>query len=89
MCGAENDPVVYYDMNTKIMADFWDTTVTNNSNANPFASALDLTATPAGSFAAIQTAWQAQAPQPTGASIHGATGAYCAGAGLALFNTLK
>ena len=78
MCGSSNDPVVYFDMNTEEMEDYW---------GSGFATKLDLSgATPSTAFALIQGAWaQANVSQ---AEVHGTTGAYCAGAGLGLFNSM-
>lgn len=80
MCGSNDDPVVYH-LNSNAMAGYWSGLVSAGLVTN-----LDLTDTPSGNFALIQGAWQ-QAGVAT-ADIHGTTGVYCAGAGLALFNTL-
>ena len=79
MCGAERDPVVYFSANTETMAEYWMT--------NPYVSKLDLDATPAGSSALLQGAWQSAGIDVP--DVHSVTGVYCAGAGLATFNSLS
>lgn len=80
MCGANSDPVVYH-LNSNAMAEYWAPYVTAGLVTN-----LDLDEAPSGNFATIQGAWQAA--NVSTAAVHGTTGVYCAGAGLALFNTL-
>ncbi|HLW25282.1 MAG TPA: hypothetical protein VKT22_13060 [Steroidobacteraceae bacterium] len=54
LCGGDQDPTVFFAANTQVMQAFW--------AATPYASAitvLDVSATPSGPFAAIQTGFQA------------------------------
>jgi len=50
MCGGQNDPTVYFSVNTETMAVFW--------HADPYVGVLDVDAAPAGPFAPIQAAFQ-------------------------------
>lgn len=52
LCGGDSDPTVFFSVNTMTMADFW--------SALPagLLTVLDVGATPAGPFAAIQTGFQ-------------------------------
>ncbi|MDE2348621.1 MAG: prolyl oligopeptidase family serine peptidase [Gammaproteobacteria bacterium] len=53
MCGGDQDPTVFFSVNTGTMQAFWAATP-----AAPLISVLDVNATPAGPFAAIQTGFQ-------------------------------
>lgn len=57
MCGGENDPTVFYSLNTATMAAFW--------SGVPTISTLDVdpSAGPAGTYAAIQAAFQTSEAQ--------------------------
>jgi acetyl esterase/lipase len=57
MCGGENDPTVFYAVNTGTMAAFW--------SAVPTVSTVDVdpSSAPSGPYAAIQTAFQASQAQ--------------------------
>jgi len=54
LCGGDADPTVYFSVNTQTMATFWSTLVQAG-----LITVLDVNGTPAGSFAEIQTAFQA------------------------------
>lgn len=58
LCGGDQDPTVYFSVNTETMAAFWSPLV-----AGGLISVLDLNATPAGSFAQLQGALQATEAQ--------------------------
>lgn len=54
MCGGDQDPTVFFQLDTEVMQTYW--------SGTPYAKAitvLDVGATPSGPFAAIQTAFQA------------------------------
>ncbi|HUY83946.1 MAG TPA: prolyl oligopeptidase family serine peptidase [Steroidobacteraceae bacterium] len=53
MCGGDQDPTVFFQLNTGTMEAFWSATP-----AAPLISVLDVNATPAGPFAPIQAAFQ-------------------------------
>ncbi len=53
LCGGDQDPTVYFSVNTGTMAAFWSALVTAGE-----VSILDLNGTPAGPFAAIQAGFQ-------------------------------
>jgi hypothetical protein len=55
LCGGDEDPTVFYGVNTGTMAAFW--------AGVPTVATLDVNATPAGAFAAIQTGFQAYEAQ--------------------------
>jgi acetyl esterase/lipase len=55
LCGGDADPTVFYSVNTGTMAAFW--------TGVPTVATLDVNATPAGAFAAIQTGFQAYQAQ--------------------------
>jgi hypothetical protein len=55
MCGGQNDPTVYFSVNTETMAAFW--------HADPYVGVLDVDAAPAGPFAPIQAAFQTSQAQ--------------------------
>ncbi|MGB0846778.1 MAG: alpha/beta hydrolase family protein [Thiolinea sp.] len=82
MCGAANDPVVYYPVNTGLMNAYWADLV-----AAGLVSSLDLSATPAGPFASVMGAFQAAGIELP--SVHGSTGVYCALAGVNYFNAVR
>ncbi len=53
MCGGDQDPTVFFALNTGTMQAFWSATP-----AAPLISVLDVNATPSGPFAPIQQAFQ-------------------------------
>ncbi|MDP9011088.1 MAG: prolyl oligopeptidase family serine peptidase [Pseudomonadota bacterium] len=53
LCGGDQDPTVFFSVNTLTMAAFWPTL-----SAAGLLTVLDVNATPAGAFAAVQTAFQ-------------------------------
>ena len=53
MCGGDQDPTVFFEVNTGVMAAEWSPLV-----ATGVVSVLDLNATPAGAFAPLQSAFQ-------------------------------
>ena len=53
LCGGDLDPTVFFSVNTGTMAAFW------NSLPAGLVTVLDVNATPAGAFAAVQTGFQA------------------------------
>jgi hypothetical protein len=53
LCGGDQDPTVFFSVNTQTMQAFWST-----SPAAPYISVLDVNGTPAAPWAAIQTAFQ-------------------------------
>jgi hypothetical protein len=53
LCGGDQDPTVFFQVNTQVMQAFW-----GASPAAPYISVLDVGGTPAGPFAAIQTGFQ-------------------------------
>ena len=55
MCGGQNDPTVYFSVNTGTMAAFW--------QADPYVGVLDVDAVPSGAFAPIQAAFQSSQAQ--------------------------
>lgn len=57
LCGGDQDPTVFFSVNTGTMAAFW------SGLPAGLITVLDVNATPAGPFAAIQTAFQAEAAQ--------------------------
>lgn len=81
MCGASNDPTVYY-FNTDLMNQFWSELV-----AGGLVSSLDLNATPAGPFAQIQGAFQAAGFEIQ--AVHGQTVPFCALAGKGYFDGVR
>lgn len=54
LCGGDQDPTVFFSVNTQVMQAFWSATP-----AAPYISVLDVGGTAAGPFAAIQTGFQA------------------------------
>ncbi len=58
LCGGGQDPTVFFPVNTKTMASFWSAEVSAG-----LITVLDVNATPAGPFAAIQTGFQASQAQ--------------------------
>jgi hypothetical protein len=52
LCGGDQDPTVYFQLNTEVMAAFWSTL------PEGLVSVLDVSATPAGPFAAVQAGFQ-------------------------------
>ena len=54
MCGGDQDPTVFFEVNTGVMAAEWSSLVSAG-----LVSVLDLNATPSGPFAALQGAFQA------------------------------
>ncbi len=52
LCGGDQDPEVFFSLNTEIMAAFWSGLPTG------LVTVLDVNATPAGAYAPIQTAFQ-------------------------------
>ena len=79
LCASENDPVVFYNANTATISADW--------SSNPYVTELNLDAqTLSAVYGGIQSAWQDA--NVVLEDIHGTTGAYCAGAGLATFNSL-
>jgi alpha-beta hydrolase superfamily lysophospholipase len=88
MCGASNDPVVFHDVNSDAMATFWSAYLPSGLVVNlDLTDATDSAAPALDGFDGIRNAWQA-AGVPL-ASVHGATGAYCAGAALGTFNAIS
>ncbi|MEZ5480449.1 MAG: hypothetical protein R3E95_24100 [Thiolinea sp.] len=81
MCGAANDPVVYH-MNADKMAEYWAPLVSAGLVTN-----LDLTATPAGPYAAAMGAFQMAGLGI--ADIHASTGIYCSLANLGFFGAVR
>ena len=57
LCGGDQDPTVFYSVNTGTMAAFWSTLPAG------LITILDVNATPSGPFAPIQTAFQTSAAQ--------------------------
>ncbi len=55
LCGGDLDPTVFFDINTGTIAAFWAAA----GVPSELVTVLDVNATPAGAFAAIQTAFQA------------------------------
>jgi secretory lipase len=53
LCGGDQDPTVFYSVNTEIMAAFWSPLVQAG-----LITVLDVNGTPAGPFAALQTGFQ-------------------------------
>jgi pimeloyl-ACP methyl ester carboxylesterase len=53
LCGGDQDPTVFYSVNTEIMAAFWSPLVQAG-----LITVLDVNGTPAGAFAALQTGFQ-------------------------------
>ncbi|MDP8986317.1 MAG: prolyl oligopeptidase family serine peptidase [Pseudomonadota bacterium] len=53
LCGGDQDPTVFFSVNTLTMASFWP-----SLTAAGLVSVLDVSATPSGPFAAVQTAFQ-------------------------------
>ena len=53
LCGGDQDPTVFFSVNTQTMQAFWST-----SPATAYISVLDVNGTPAAPWAAIQTAFQ-------------------------------
>jgi Prolyl oligopeptidase family len=58
LCGGDQDPTVFFSVNTQTMQAFWST-----SPAAAYISVLDVGATPAGPFQAIQAAFQGSQAQ--------------------------
>jgi hypothetical protein len=54
MCGGDQDPTVFFKVNTQVMQAFW-----SSSPAAAYISVLDVNGTPAAPFAAIQAGFQA------------------------------
>jgi hypothetical protein len=52
LCGGDEDPTVFFSVNTQTMAAFW-----SALSPNPI-TVLDVNATPSGAFAAIQVGFQ-------------------------------
>jgi len=52
LCGGDQDPTVFFAVNTGVMAAFW------SGLPAPLITVLDVNATPAGPFAPVQTAFQ-------------------------------
>ena len=52
LCGGDQDPTVFFQLNAEVMAAFWSTLPAG------LVSVLDVNATPAGPFAAVQTGFQ-------------------------------
>ncbi len=53
LCGGDQDPTVFFQVNTGTMQAYW-----SGTPAAPLISVLDVSATPAGPFSAVQTAFQ-------------------------------
>jgi hypothetical protein len=53
LCGGDQDPTVYFQLNAELMAAFWSTLPAG------LVTVLDVSATPAGPFAAVQAGFQA------------------------------
>lgn len=103
LCGGDQDPTVFFSVNTETMAAFWSPLVQAG-----LITVLDVSGTPAGSFAAIQGGFQqSQAAQlayyesaaggalsPAAAQLllvqgyHGAVAPFCAVAARAFFSQL-
>jgi hypothetical protein len=103
LCGGDQDPTVFFSVNTETMAAFWSPLVQAG-----LITVLDVGATPAGPFAAIQGGFQqSQAAQlafyesaaggglsPEAAQLlivqgyHGAVAPFCAAAARAFFSQL-
>ena len=58
LCGGDQDPTVFFSVNTQTMAAFW-----GASPAAPLIAVLDVNAVPAGPFAAVQTEFIASQAQ--------------------------
>jgi hypothetical protein len=103
LCGGDQDPTVFFAVNTQIMAAFWSPLVQAG-----LITVLDVNGTPAGPFAALQTGFQqSQAAQlayyesaaggslsPAAAQLllvegyHGAVAPFCVAAARAFFSQL-
>jgi acetyl esterase/lipase len=103
LCGGDQDPTVFFPVNTGVMAAFWSPLVQAG-----LITVLDVSGTPAGPFAAVQTGFQAsQAEQlayylsPAGGSLspaaaaelivegyHTSVAPFCAAAARAFFSEL-
>jgi len=103
LCGGDQDPTVFFSVNTGTMAAFWSPLVQAG-----LITVLDVSATPAGAFAAVQSGFQqSQAAQlafyesPAGGGLspaaaqlllvqgyHGAVAPFCAAAARAFFSQL-
>jgi acetyl esterase/lipase len=77
LCGGDADPTVFYPVNTGVMAQFWSPLVQAG-----LITVLDVSGTPAGPFAAIQTGFQTSQAQllayylsPAGGSLSPAAAA--------------
>ena len=58
LCGGDQDPTVFFSVNTQVMAAFWSCRCLRGS-----ITVLDVGGTPAGPFAAIQTGFQTSQAQ--------------------------
>lgn len=70
LCGGVGDPTVFYPANTSVMASIW--------TGNPYVTTLNVDATPAGTYAAVQGGFRSAYDATVAAAGGGAAGALAA-----------